>query len=71
MPRKKGSKGRKKSTSRSYSSQARSLVSRHVSRHRRKGMGQKQAVAAALSEARRKGRKVPARRRAGTLRPLR
>lgn len=39
------------------------LVSRHIKRHKRKGMGQEQAVAAALSEARRKGRKVPPRRR--------
>jgi hypothetical protein len=43
---------------------AQRFVSRHVRRHKKKGMPQSQAVAAALSEARRKGKRVPPRRRA-------
>jgi hypothetical protein len=37
----------------------RGFMSRHIKRHMRKGMSQKRAVAAAYSEARRKGHKVP------------
>lgn len=47
----------------SYSRKSKRSISRHVKRHKRKGMPQKQAVAAAMSEQRRKGRKVPARKR--------
>lgn len=61
MATKRQSGGRKSS---SYSKRGRDTVSRHVRRHRKKGMPQRQAVAAAMSEARRKGRKVPSRRRA-------
>lgn len=38
---------------------ARSFMQRHIRRHMKKGMDQKRAVAAAYSEARRKGYKVP------------
>ena len=48
------------------SKSGRQFVSRHVKRHKKKGMGQRQAVAAALSEARRKGKKVSPRRRGKT-----
>ncbi|MGQ0535742.1 MAG: hypothetical protein ACT4PT_06700 [Methanobacteriota archaeon] len=48
---------------RKYSRGAQTLISRHIRRHKKKGMGEMQAVAAAISEARRKGRRVPARRR--------
>lgn len=34
-------------------------MQRHIRKHKKKGMKQKQAVAAAYSEARRKGRRVP------------
>jgi hypothetical protein len=37
----------------------RSFIQRHIRRHKRKGMDQKRAVAAAYSEARRKGHRVP------------
>lgn len=42
-----------------YSENAREFISEHVSKHRHEGMPQDQAVAAAMSEARRKGLKVP------------
>lgn len=45
------------------SKRGRKLVSRHVKKHKQEGMPQEQAVAAALSEARRKGFKVSPRRR--------
>ena len=50
----------------SYSRKSRKSISRHIRRHKRKGMPQKQAVAAAMSEQRRKGRKVPSRKRAAS-----
>lgn len=42
-----------------YSEKAREFISDHVKKHRHEGMEQDQAVAAAMSEARRKGLKVP------------
>jgi len=48
----------------SYSQAARKQISRHVKIHRKEGMPQRQAVAAALSEARRSGKKVPKRKAA-------
>jgi hypothetical protein len=48
------------------SKSGRSMVSRHVKMHKREGMKQSQAVAAALSEARRSGKKVSPRRRGGS-----
>lgn len=42
-----------------YSENAREFVSDHIKKHRHEGMPQDQAVAAAMSEARRKGLKVP------------
>jgi len=42
-----------------YSDDAREFVSDHVKKHMHEGMPQDQAVAAAMSEARRKGMKVP------------
>jgi hypothetical protein len=48
------------------SKQGRQMVSRHVRKHKKEGMGQRQAVAAALSEARRSGKKVSPRRRSST-----
>lgn len=42
-----------------YSKEAREFISEHVKEHRHEGMPQDQAVAAAMSEARRKGMKVP------------
>ena len=45
-----------------YSQKSRSSISRHIRKHRKEGMPQDQAVAAAMSEQRRKGRKVPARK---------
>jgi hypothetical protein len=45
------------------SKKGRRMVSRHIKLHKREGMPQDQAVAAALSEARRKGYKVSPRRR--------
>lgn len=42
-----------------YSKEAREFVSEHIRAHRREGMPQDQAVAAAMDEARRKGLKVP------------
>lgn len=42
-----------------YSENAREFVSEHIKKHRHEGMPQDQAVAAAMSEARRKGLKVP------------
>ena len=42
-----------------YSEEAREFIEDHVKEHREKGMPQDQAVAAAMSEARRKGLKVP------------
>lgn len=47
-----------------YSDAARSKISRHIRIHKKEGMPQKQAVAAAMSEARREGKKVPKRRSA-------
>jgi hypothetical protein len=41
-------------------------MQRHIRRHLKKGMGQKRAVAAAYSEARRKGYRVPKRARVKT-----
>jgi len=47
-----------------YSPGAREFVARHISKHIRKyGMSPRQAVAVALSEARKKGLKVPGRRK--------
>lgn len=48
-----------------YSQKARKSISRHIKKHKKEGMPQKQAVAAAMSEQRRKGRKVPARKGKG------
>jgi hypothetical protein len=45
------------------SKKGRKMVSRHIKLHKREGMPQERAVAAALSEARRKGYKVSPRRR--------
>lgn len=46
------------------SDRARAFISRHIRKHKRElHMGQKQAVAVALHEAREKGYKVPAERR--------
>ena len=45
-----------------YSKSARKLISTHVRKHRQDGMPEGQAIAAALSEARRAGKKVPARK---------
>ena len=42
---------------------ARSFMQRHIKRHIKKGMKQKRAVAAAYSEARRKGYKVSKRKK--------
>lgn len=42
-----------------YSDDAREFVSEHIREHRKEGMPQDQAVAAAMDEARRKGMKVP------------
>lgn len=42
-----------------YSENAREFISEHIKEHREEGMPQRQAVAAAMSEARRKGMKVP------------
>ena len=42
-----------------YSDEACEFIGDHVKEHREKGMPQDQAVAAAMSEARRKGLKVP------------
>ena len=42
-----------------YSEEAREFIHEHVREHRHEGMPQDQAVAAAMSEARRKGLKVP------------
>lgn len=47
-----------------YSRSARRTISRHIRKHKKEGMPQKQAVAAAMSEARRKGKKVPAKTKA-------
>jgi len=64
MPKEKTKKtsrsGRKKS--KAYSKRSRKFIGRHVRMHRHEGMGPKRAVAAAMSEARRKGLKVPRRR---------
>lgn len=46
-----------------YSSSARKSISKHIRKHRAEGMPQDQAVAAAMSEARRAGKKTPARKR--------
>lgn len=46
-----------------YSSSARRTISKHVRKHRKEGMPQDQAVAAAMSEARRSGKKAPSRRK--------
>lgn len=43
------------------SKKAERFVSRHIRKHKRMGMGQKQAVAVALHEARDKGYDVPSR----------
>ena len=45
-----------------YSKSSRKLISRHVRKHKKEGMPQDQAVAVAMSEARRKGKKVPSRK---------
>lgn len=45
-----------------YSEKSRKQISRHVRKHRKEGMPQDQAVAAAMSEARRSGKKTPARK---------
>lgn len=42
-----------------YSQKSRDKISRHIKKHKKEGMPQDQAVAAAMSEARRKGMKVP------------
>lgn len=42
-----------------YSSSSRKMISKHVKKHRREGMPQDQAVAAAMDEARRRGLRVP------------
>ena len=42
-----------------YSENAREFIHEHIKEHRDDGMPQRQAVAAAMSEARRKGMKVP------------
>jgi len=42
-----------------YSEASREFISEHVKEHMHQGMPQDQAVAAAMSEARRKGMKVP------------
>lgn len=42
-----------------YSQTAREFISDHIEKHREEGMKQDRAVAAAMSEARRKGLKVP------------
>jgi hypothetical protein len=42
---------------------ARTFMKRHIKRHMKKGMEQKRAVAAAYSEARKKGYTVPKRKR--------
>lgn len=47
-----------------YSCSARRTISRHIRKHKKEGMPQKQAVAAAMSEARRKGKKVPTKKKA-------
>lgn len=39
------------------------MIGSHVKKHRKEGMPQDQAVAAAMSEARRSGKKTPARKR--------
>lgn len=44
-----------------YSPSARRKISRHIRKHKKEGMPQRQAVAAAMSEARREGKKVPRR----------
>lgn len=44
-----------------YSKKASASIGRHIRRHKKEGMPQRQAVAAAMSEQRRKGRKVPPR----------
>ena len=46
----------------SYSSSSRKQISRHIKIHKKEGMPQRQAVAAAMSEARRSGKKVPKRK---------
>ena len=47
-----------------YSQSARNKISRHIRKHKKEGMPQRQAVAAAMSEARRDGKKVPKRKSA-------
>jgi hypothetical protein len=42
-----------------YSEEAREFIEQEIKHHREKGMPQDQAAAAAMSEARRKGMKVP------------
>jgi hypothetical protein len=46
-----------------YSGSARRTISQHIKKHKKEGMGQKRAVAAAMSEARRKGQKAPPKRK--------
>ena len=48
-----------------YSKSSRRKISRHIKKHKKEGMPQKQAVAAAMSEARRSGKKTPSRKRGG------
>ena len=48
-----------KKTESEYSERSREFISEHIKEHREDGMPQDQAVAAAMSEARRKGMKVP------------
>lgn len=47
----------------SYSPKSRDMISKHIKKHKEEGMPQRQAVAAAMSEARRSGKKVPARKK--------
>jgi hypothetical protein len=42
---------------------ARSFMQRHIKKHMKEGMEQKRAVAAAYSEARKKGYRVPKRKK--------
>lgn len=46
-----------------YSQASREKISRHIRKHKKEGTPQRQAVAAAMSEARREGMRTPKRRR--------